>query len=172
MPLPHKNSGNEYLVHTDANVVKTDAWNLFQPSKESKSEAKSEAELKVDQLEQELYEFKKKYHQLDLRYKQVANELQTMQEVANELQCLKVHDYFLQMHLPPAQKKQMEREKEYTREKLQRCMDDETYRKENKQHLKSLFHELMDYMQKRHDDYNDKAIFTQTDFIKYKDMLY
>ena len=156
MPLPHKNSGNVYLVHTDANVVKTDTWTLFGTSKESEE---SEAESQVKKLEKELYDCQREYAALQLNYKTYA---ETMQEVANELKCLKVHDYFLEMYLPEAQKKHMHREKAKTREQLQLCVDYATYRSKNNNSLKSLTDKLMEYMKKRHDDDDDKAIFTLT----------
>jgi hypothetical protein len=58
MPLPHKNSGNVYLVHTDANVVKTDTWSLFGTSKESEemiqeNKRQEQYKLQIEELEKE-----------------------------------------------------------------------------------------------------------------------
>ena len=58
MPLPHKNSGNVYLVHTDANVVKTDTWSLFGTSKESEemiqeNKRQEQYKLQIEELENE-----------------------------------------------------------------------------------------------------------------------
>ena len=53
MPLPHKNADNEYLVHTDANVVKTDAgW--FGTSKAEEIEENKTYKLQIEELENEI----------------------------------------------------------------------------------------------------------------------
>ena len=126
----------------------------------------SAAELKVKELEKELNECKVNYTNLNSRYDQLQvqykNYDDTMKEVADELKCLKVHDYFLQMHLPKEEKIKMHREKNNTLEKLKLRIDDET----------SLTNKLNEYMQARHDDDDDKAIFTLSDFIKYTQMVY
>ena len=170
MPSPHKNADNEYFVHTEPNVVKTDGWDFFGTSKESA------AELKVKELEKELNECKVNYTNLNSRYDelqvQYKNYDDTMKEVADELKCLKVHDYFLQMHVSEEQNIQMQREKKTRRDNLQKCVDDREYRSTNKSNLTQLTDKLNKHMQARHDDDDDKAIFTLTDYIKFTHILY
>jgi hypothetical protein len=95
-----------------------------------------------------------------------------MKEVADELKCLKVHDYFLQMHVSEEQNIQMQREKKTRRDNLQKCVDDREYRSTNKSNLTQLTDKLNKHMQARHDDDDDKAIFTLTDYIKFTHILY
>ena len=160
---PHKNANNEYFVHTEPipNVVKTDTWSLFGTSENN--------------LEKELKECKLQYRKLNRNYDKLQvefkNYTETMEEVANELKCLKVHHYFLQMHVCTEQKSQMHREKTSRREKLQKCIDDAQYRSTNKNSLKSETNELNKYMQERHDDADDQAIMTNTTYIKNSQMV-
>ena len=63
MALSHKNADNEYFVHTDPNVVKTDTWSWFGTSKESEE---SEAELQVKKLQKELAQLKTRVIQLNI----------------------------------------------------------------------------------------------------------
>ena len=55
MSSSHKNAGNEYLVHTDANVVKTDAWSFGGTSARVK-----ELEEELEQQKQALEQHKEK----------------------------------------------------------------------------------------------------------------
>ena len=171
MPSPHKNADNEYFVHTEPNVVKTDGWDFFGTSKESA------AELKVKELEKELNECKVNYTNLNSRYDQLQvqykNYADTMKEVADELKCFKVHDYFLQKYVSKEQKQTIQLEKETWHKTLKDYFsnNDESWMSIHKTSLKHMTDELNNYNQTRHDDYYDRRIMTYTDFIKQRQIL-
>jgi hypothetical protein len=62
MPSLHKNSGNEYLVHTEPNVVTTDtAWGFWrkqdtepEPQQPSKTEHPSNSEQSMNAMQQKI----------------------------------------------------------------------------------------------------------------------
>jgi hypothetical protein len=56
MPLPHKNSGDEYLVHTDA------FWNKSAQSDTKQSDTNVDLKLRISELETELAEREIKYN--------------------------------------------------------------------------------------------------------------
>jgi hypothetical protein len=86
MPSPHKNAGDEYLVHTDA-----PSWQFFGPSASS---------LRVKQLEKELDQQKLDNTKLKDKYNQLSDlfniRKETLKNVEFQLECLKVHQYFLE----------------------------------------------------------------------------
>jgi hypothetical protein len=175
----HKNANNEYFVHAEPipNVVKTDAW-WSRRSKESEEESNPleaesnpleaeskplEAESTVEKLKAEVRKLKEENDNL-----KETSVYKKMERVEYELKCLKVHNYFLEMHLPAEQKIQMHLKKNNTRETLEKCLDDATYRSMNQNSLRLETNELNLLMQKPHDDDDDKAIVTLTQFIKHR----
>jgi hypothetical protein len=175
MSSSHKNAGNEYLVHTDANVVKTDAWSLF-----GTSARVQELEEELERQKQALSQQKLQYTKLDSRYKQLrdhcAKTNETMENFKNELMCLKVHHYFLQKYVSEEQKQKMHKEKETTRETLSNFVElkfqrnllekDQKWMEFNSDFVELITEQLNEYQKTRHDDDDDKAIMTNAGWIK------
>jgi len=170
MPSSHKNAGNEYLVHTDKKI--SDGWSFFGSSEIKELEAELE-EQKQALLHQKLDNMNQKTRLQELQ-EVLRRRNETLGNVENELKCLKVDHCFLQEYVSEEQKQKMQREKQQWHETLKDFIEghkDAEWMSIHKKRLKNLTDELNDYMKARHDDYDDKAIMSLTDFIRHRQLL-
>jgi predicted RNase H-like nuclease (RuvC/YqgF family) len=98
MTSPHKNADNEYFVHTEPNVVKTD-WFFFEKKKAAE---KSAEELRVQELEQELQILQQEHDDLKKQnqFLKQSNEIyiakiRTESQLQEDIQKLSIHIYYL-----------------------------------------------------------------------------
>jgi len=165
MALSHKNSGNEYLVHTD----------MFSSNAEKLALQQENGALKAENatLKQNNTNLKKKYNDLAIQYNDIITN-------GTELQWLKINHYFLHQHIEnmsdsEIHKKQIEEVKQKAWKEVETCKEKpQAYLKtlpEDRTYLKTLVQNVQSYILKHHHDNLDKLLFTWTGWIQGRDLI-